>query len=201
MNQSTALARLRAADPAADLDPGVPSAVPDPALLTEIAAEPARRSWLRSPRRRWAAAGTAVAAAVAVLFVSAPWSAAYAVEKQSDGTVAVSFDAARLGDPGRLNRDLARAGARTVVMRMVSQADCPTPRPTPGVRLPVDYRPREDGVGIVVRPWEIPPGDILVFGYAIHQKPGDRVTLVRPMVVHQLPSCIGEPTPRAEDVH
>ncbi|GAA1363057.1 hypothetical protein [Catellatospora chokoriensis] len=208
---STALARLRAADPApTGADPHDPyaRAMLDRVLTgTEI---PQLRP--RPARRRWALAlaGTAVFAAAGVLAVAGPWSApaeAYSVATNADGSVEVSFDAAKLTDPAKLNAALARAGARTVVLGMAPDGQC-TGRPSfdvtyelpvPGTpefaTSPIEYRMGEDGVFIIIRPQYLPAADTLVIGYSIDHGTEGRSTMVRPVIVTTVPSCLTRPTP------
>ncbi|WP_155368540.1 hypothetical protein [Catellatospora vulcania] len=208
---STALARLRAADPA-------PPA-PDPsdlyarAMLDRVFTSPETPPIPPRPARRrfvMALAGTAVFAAAGVLAVAEPWAApaeAYSVGTNADGSVVVSFDAAELTDPAKLNAALARAGARTVVLGMVPADQC-TEQPAldAGYRLPIpgtpefataplEYQLGEEGVFVVIRPQHLPAADTLVIGYAIDDEAEGRSTMVRPVVVKTVPSCLVRPTP------
>lgn len=208
---STALARLRAADPAPpapDLHDPYARAMLDRVLAAaETPPAPARPA---RPRLAMALAGAAVLGAAGVLAVAEPWAApaeAYSVGTNADGSVVVSFDAAELADPAKLNAALARAGARTVVMAMVPDGRCAEqPALDAGYRLPVpgtpehtttplEYQLREDGVFVVIRPQHLPPADTLVIGYAIDDDTEGRSTMVRPVVVTTVPSCLVRPTP------
>ncbi|MEU8076272.1 hypothetical protein AB0B31_12575 [Catellatospora citrea] len=208
---STALARLRAADPAPPVaDPHDPyaRAMFDRVLTTPGAPPPPPRRARR--RLALALAGTAVFAAAGVLAVAEPWAdpaEAYSVGTNADGSVEVSFDAAELTDPAKLNAALARAGARTVVMGMVPDGQCagqPTfdvtyELPVPGTpefaTSPLEYQMREDGVSIIIRPQYLPAADTLVIGYSIDHDAEGRSTMVRPVVVATVPSCLTRPTP------
>jgi hypothetical protein len=141
-----ALSRLRDADPA-EATP-VDTLGTDPyahAMLTQILgsaddhslAEPNRTRRRRRIRRR-ALAG-AVVAAVVVTAVAAvvpmPWShgqmssAAYAVTKNADGTVAVTVRWNQLRDPDALNAQLRQAGVRAAVLLYSPPGQCRTPVP------------------------------------------------------------------------
>ena len=133
---STALARLRSADPLAS------RAVPDPqdvaarAMLEQILAErPGVAPGGRGSHRRLVMAGvvaTTAAAAVSMGVVTTPWShgrpaaAAYAVTEHGDGAVSVTVHWNELRDPAELNAELARLGARTVVMLRSADGQCRT---------------------------------------------------------------------------
>jgi hypothetical protein len=202
------LARLRAADPTlttTDADPRDPQAR---ALLDRVLAEPQES---RPPRRRRrlvaAVAGATVAAAATAFLVTEP-AAAYTVDKRDDGTVGVTFRADRLKDTRKLNAELARAGARTTVLRMVPADRCTAPLDMDPMfpflttatqaeldRYPVSYRPLDDGVVITIRPDKIPAGDTLAFGYAIRKDRDGSTTIVVPAVVRTLPPCMAIPTP------
>jgi hypothetical protein len=202
------LNRLRAADPALMMtgpDPRDPRAR---ALLERVLAAP-KASPRRHGRRRLgtAVAGATVAAAAAAFFIAEP-AAAYTVDKQADGSIAVSFSVARLRDTDRLNAELARAGARTVVMRMVRADRCTTPldmdpmfpfrstaTPEELDRYPVSYRLQDEDLIISVRPDRIPPADTLAFGYAVRNDRDGRTTIAVPAVVRSLPSCMAIPNP------
>jgi hypothetical protein len=109
---------LRAADPAAHLDPA-----PDAQLLADILAVERPRSG-RSLRRVAVGGLLAAAAAVAVLVLPMPWdhhgsrlgTAAYAVDRRSDGSVQILLRWDELNDPSGLQHALDAAGARTVVL-------------------------------------------------------------------------------------
>jgi hypothetical protein len=194
-----ALTRLRAADPAGATaaDPRSPQAQ---ALLERIVAEPAPT---RKRRRQLVAgiASAALAAAVATFLVVDPASA-YTVDRRADGSVVVTFRAERLKDPAKLNAELRRAGARTVLIRMVPADRCTQALDqdpafpfrtyaTPGEldRYPVSYQPEKGGVRIFIRPGKMPPGDTLAFGF-LHD---GHDTIVRPAVVRTVPSCMARP--------
>ncbi|NUO56169.1 MAG: hypothetical protein HOV78_05865 [Hamadaea sp.] len=200
------LDRLRAADPArthTDPDPRSPQAL---ALLERVLDAPVEPIPKRSRRRLIAAVtGAAVAAAVAGFFVATP-AAAYTVDKRPDGSVHFSFRAERLKDTAKLNAELARAGARTVVMRMVAADRCAealdmdpafpfltTATPEDLERAPVAYRVADGDVVITVRPEKYPTEDTLAFGYATRTDPDGRTTIVVPAVVRKLPSCMAIP--------
>jgi len=203
-----ALDRLRTADPAVtayDTDPDSPDArALLERVLTESPLAPRRRG-----RRQLAIGlvGATVAAAAAAFFIVDP-AAAYTVDKRADGSVVVSFEAGRLKDSAKLNAELARKGARTVVIRMVPADQCTTPLDLDPAfpfrndltaeqlnRYPVTYQPQSGGVVITIRPAKMPPGDTLAFGYAIHDDPDGRTTIVKPAVVRTMPPCIAIPTP------
>jgi hypothetical protein len=198
-----ALDRLRAADPArstTEPDPHSPQAL---ALLERVFTAPA------PPVRRrrlviGVAGATVVAAAAAAFFVAEP-AAAYTVDKHADGSVGLSFRAARLKDTVRLNAELARADAHTVVVRMVPADRCSEPldihpdfpfrtyaTPEEVDRYPVSYRLQDETVIITIRPDKIPNGATLAFGYAT---PDRHTTVAVPAVVRTMPSCMAIPTP------
>jgi hypothetical protein len=200
------LDRLRAADPALAMtepDPRHPQAR---ALLERVLAAP-QASPRRHGRRRLVVSAVAatVAAAAAAFFVAEP-AAAYTVDKNADGSIAVSFFASRLTDTRELNADLARAGARTVVMRMIPADQCTTPldmdpsfpflttaTPEELNRYPVSYRVQDGGMVITIRPDKMPPGDTLAFGYAVRDDDQGRTTIAVAAVVRTLPSCMAIP--------
>ncbi|MEV0567554.1 hypothetical protein [Dactylosporangium sp. NPDC050588] len=200
------LGRLRAADPALAMPEPDPRDSQAQALLERVLAVPQVSPGRRGRRRLVAAvAGATVAAAATAFFVAGP-AAAYTVDKHADGSIAVSFRADRLKDTDRLNAELARAGARTVVMRMVPADRCTTPldmdpmfpflttaTPEQLNRYPVSYRFQDTGVVITVRPDKIPAADTLAFGYAIRDDPDGRTTIAVPAVVRTLPSCMAIP--------
>ncbi len=218
-----AMARLRAADPAPHpatetTDPHSPMAR---AMLERVLATPqttAGAAETPAPRRRrrfalgFGAAGAV--AAVTAFTVLQPWSAgpAYSFEDRLDGSVAVTFRPDQLRDPATLNAELARRGARTVVMAMVAAGQCPAePDLDPSFRLlvdpteqelaeqlakwPVKYELHEESVLITILPERIPQGESLVFGYALLTAGGERTTMVRPAVVRSVPACLAQPTP------
>jgi len=167
----------------------------------------------RRPRRTLvlaAAAVVTVAAAATAFFVARP-TAAYAVDKHADGSIAVSFNANRLQDTRALNAELARAGARTVVIRMVPADRCTAPLdmdpmfpylpPTATQdeldRWPVSFQIRDDGLVITIRPGKMPAGDTLAFGYAIRSIPGGRDMFGKPAVVRTVPPCMAIPARRS----
>ena len=166
----------------------------------------------RRPRRKLvlaAAAVVTVAAAAAAFFIASP-TAAFAVDKHADGSIAVSFNANRLQDTSELNAELARDGARTVVIRMVPADQCTAPLdmdpmfpylpPTATQeeldRWPVSFHIQDEGLVITIRPDKMPAADTLAFGYAIRNIPGGRDTFGKPAVVRILPPCMAIP-PRA----
>jgi hypothetical protein len=163
----------------------------------------------RRPRRKLvlaAAAAVTVAAAAAAFFVVSP-TPAYAVDKHADGSIAVSFNANRLQDTSALNAELARAGARTVVIRMVPADQCAPPLdldpmfpylPSTATqeeldRWPVSFQTQDEGLVITIRPDKMPAGDTLAFGYAIRNISGGRDTLGKAAVVRTLPPCMAIP--------
>ncbi|MET7422053.1 hypothetical protein [Dactylosporangium sp. NPDC005555] len=202
------LDRLRAADPAltmTDADPRDPQAR---ALLERVLAAP-QASPRRHGRRRLAVAvaTAAVAAAGTAFFIAEP-AVAYTVDKHADGSIAVAFRAARLKDTKKLNAELARAGARTVVMRMIPADQCGTPldidplfpflttaTPAELDRYPVSYQVQDAGVVITIRPDKIPAADTLAFGYAMRDDRGGRTTIAVPAVVRTVPACMAIPDP------
>lgn len=197
-----ALNRLRAADPARsvpDADPQDPVAE---ALLERVFTAPQEPRRRAGRRRLILGVGAATVAAAATAFFIAEPAAAYTVDKQADGSVAVSFRAPRLRDTKRLNAELARAGARTVIMRMVPADQCTAPldihpdfpfrtyaTPEEVDRYPVSYRPTDDSVVITIRPDKMPPGASLAFGYAIRGS----TTLAVAAVVRTMPPCMAIP--------
>jgi hypothetical protein len=202
------LHRLRAADPALVMTEPDPGDARARALLDRVLAAP--QASPRRGRRRLvgAVAGAAVAGvAVAALLIAEP-AAAYTVDRRADGSIAVSFRAARLKDADRLNAELARAGARTVVVRMVPAGQCTAPldldpafpfvataTPEELNRYPVSYQVRDSSVVITIRPDRIPAADTLAFGYAMRNDRGGRTTIVVPAVVRTMPACMAVPDP------
>ncbi|NUR70270.1 MAG: hypothetical protein HOU81_05585 [Hamadaea sp.] len=200
------LERLRAADPTrtlTDPDPRGPEAL---ALLDRVLDSPAEPAPKRSRRRLVAGlAAAAVAAGTATFFLATP-AAAYTVDRRADGSVAVSFRAERLKDTAKLNAELARAGARTVVMRMVSAAKCgekldmdpafpflTTATPEVLERYPVSFKVADNTVIITIQPEKMPAADTLSFGYAMRKDSDGMTTIVVPAVVRTLPSCMAIP--------
>lgn len=203
-----ALDRLRAADSALTVTEPDPRDSQAQALLERILAAP-QVSPRRHGRRRLVVglASATVAAAATAFFIAEP-AAAYTVDKNADGSIGVSFRAARLTDTDKLNAELARAGARTVVMRMVPADQCTTPldmdpafpflttaTPEELNRYPVSYQVRDASVVITIRPDKIPAADTLAFGYAIRNDREGRTTTAVPAVVRTLPSCMAIPNP------
>src|SRR5689334_5362428 len=160
----------------------------------------------RRPRRKLvlaaAAAVTVAAAAAAALFVASPH-AAYAVDRHADGSIAVSFNANRLQDTRELNAELARAGARTVVIRMVPADRCtapldmdpmfpylpPTATQAELDRWPISFHVEDEGLVITIRPGKMPAGVTLVFGYGRRNTAGGGDTIGKAAVVRALPPC------------
>jgi hypothetical protein len=206
MNTTTgaALARLRSVDPVSGLP--VPDAqdVTARAMLDQILAEPPGGTpGHRRTRRRLVMAGvvaTTAAAVVAAGVVTTPWShgrpasAAYAVTTDGDGAVSVTVYWDQLRDPAALNAELARLGARTVVMQRSTDGACRTGVATdpahppylgikfdehPELRDPAKFRDYvwsqmpwidqtyrwTDGVAFTIRPNRIPTGDTLLIPY------------------------------------
>ncbi|HTJ36771.1 MAG TPA: hypothetical protein VL738_26410 [Dactylosporangium sp.] len=202
------LDRLRAADPAltmTDADPRDPQAR---ALLERVLGAPQASPRRHGRRRLVAAVASATVAAAATAFFIAEPAVAYTVDKQADGSIAVSFRAARLTDTKKLNSELARAGARTVVMRMIPADQCRTPldmdpmfpflttaTPAELNRYPVSYRFQDAGVVITIRPDKIPAADTLAFGYAMRNDREGHTTIAVPAVVRTVPSCMAIPNP------
>lgn len=203
-----ALDRLRAADPALAAHDTDPHSSHARALLERVLTDspvpPPRRV-----RRRLAIGITAatVAAAAAAFFIVEP-AAAYTVDRNADGSVVFSFRASRLNNPAKLNADLARAGARTVVIQMVPADQCTAPLDMDPAfpfrndltqeqldRYPVSYRPVKNGVVVTIQPAKVPAGETLAFGYAIRDDRDGQTTFVKPAVVRTLPSCMAIPTP------
>ncbi|MDI1463896.1 hypothetical protein QEZ54_23190 [Catellatospora sp. KI3] len=214
MNDRTAraMATLRAADPAPTApDPADPQAraLLERVLQTPDAPPPAPA---RGRRRLVVGVAGAAAFAAAAVFAVAQPAAAYTVQRNPDGTVAVVIRPSQLHDPDRLNAALARVGARTTVLRMVPADRCPTaPEVDPAfelpedatpeqlaaqiARFPVDYRMGDEEVLITIRPWLIPSADSLALGYAFASGPAGPTTYVRPAVVRTMPACLPMPTP------
>ncbi|GIH18861.1 hypothetical protein [Rugosimonospora africana] len=234
MNQLTdsALARLRAADPA-PARPDVQSpgaramldrvlsekAVTENAVTEKVVTEKLVRppAGFSTAGRRVAigAAGAAAIVAVSALAVVAPWSpgqpaSAYTVDKGPDGSVYVTVRLAQLKDPAKLNAELIRARANTLVMHMVPERRCATQpaidaafqlpsdataeqRAAQKAKLPLTYELRGGEVSIDIQPSRIPSGDTLVIGYEFLSGPRGRTSLVRPVVVSAVPPCLAGP--------
>ena len=197
-----ALARLRCADPASGL-PAV-DALDARAMVERILAEPpaVAPGGGRTPRRLvlGGVVAAATAAAVAAGVVATPWSngrpaaSAYAVTADGDGAVSVTVHWDELRDPAALNAELARSGARTVVMQRSADGRCRTGFATdpahpdhlrvnldehPELRDPAKFREyalsqrpwidqrssSADGVAFTIRPDKIPAGDTLLIPY------------------------------------
>jgi hypothetical protein len=200
------LARLRAADPALAMPDPDPRDSQAQDLLGRVLAA-AQASPGRHGRRRLVAAvaGATVTAAATAFFIVEP-AVAYTADKRADGSIAVSLRADRLKDTDKLNAELARAGARTVVIRMVPADQCTTPldmdpmfpflttaTPEQLNRYPVSYQNQDTGVVITIRPDKIPAAGHLAFGYAIRNDREGRTTIAVPAVVRTLPSCMAIP--------
>ena len=229
----TATARLRAVDPVAPdfaADPHGPIAQ---AMAERIVAAPASQAPPRRGRRRIVLAATTAAAAVAAVVTAGvivtPWShgrptaAAYAVDKHADGSIVVSVHWDDLYDPAKLNAELERVGARTVVMAMSSPGECTTPvavdaaHPTtvfvdvdehPELRDPaklraylltrspwIDELPDENAL-FTIHPDAMPAGDTLLIQYQFGDGPeAAQVSWLAtmPVLVTHVPSCIPSP--------
>jgi hypothetical protein len=202
------LDRLRAADPALTMSDPDPRDSQAQALLERVLSAPQASRRRHGNRRLVAAvAGATVAAAATAFFIAEP-AAAYTVDKHADGSIAVSFRAARLKDTNKLNAELARAGARTVVMQMIPADQCTTPldmdpmfpflttaTPEELNRYPVSYQIQDADLVITIRPDKIPAADTLAFGYAIRNDRKGRTTTAVPAVVRTLPACMAIPHP------
>jgi len=207
MNTTTgaALARLRSADPVSVLPAAHPDDVTARAMLDQILTEPSALPRLRRTRRRLVLAGAVAVTAAAVVaagVVATPWSngrpasAAYAVTADGDGAVSVTVHWDQLRDPAALNAELARLGARTVVMPVSTDGTCRTGFATdpahplilrikfdehPELRDPARFREYmwsqmpwldqtarwADGVAFTIRPDRIPAGDTLLIPYEL----------------------------------
>jgi hypothetical protein len=207
MNTTTgaALARLRSADPGSGMRAADPDDATARAMLDQILAEATPVPGRRRTERRLVLAGAVAVTAAAVVaagVVATPWShgrpasAAYAVTADGDGAVSVTVHWDQLGDPAALNAELARLGARTVVMRVSADGACRTgfatdPAHPPYLRIKFDEHPelrdparfREyewsqtpwldqtsrwaDGVAFTIRPDRIPAGDTLLIPYEL----------------------------------
>lgn len=216
-NLDTARARLRAADPADPVDPHDSSAR---AMFERIVTDPSEPVHVRtrSPRRRLALAGAAVAAVAATVtagVVTTPWShghpsnAAFAVDRKPDGSIGVAIEWDQLVDPAALNAELARLHARTVVFRQSQTCHAPLAVDraeqyrtdghrhivTPWVKFPED-----GGRGLItIYPQKIPAGDTIVFAYQLAVSSGTRAPDGQPyvagsygaVVVRSVPPCVG----------
>jgi hypothetical protein len=208
MNTTTnaARARLHSADPASTLPVPDPRDVTAQAMLERILAAPASGAPARHgrPRKcRLVMAGVVAvtaAAALAVGVVAMPWSrghpaaAAYAVAKHADGSVSVTVHWDELLDPAALNAELARRGARTVVMPRSAEGQCTTgfaTEPAHSDPVPIDFVEHPelrdptrfkayldalspwidyvagsgDGAVFTIHPDKIPAGDTLLIPY------------------------------------
>lgn len=225
-----ARARLRSADPAARLPASDPQDVAARAMLDQILAErPIVAPHRRPPRRRLAMAG--VLAATAAVAVSAgvvvtPWShgrpaaAAYAVTEQGDDAVSVTVHWNELRDPAALNAELARLGARTVVILRSADGRCRTGFATdpahsfgrvavedhPELRDPVklaEYLRTQmpwlghetelrDGAVFTIHPDKIPAGDTLLIPYELEPtQPPDRSDVgFQALLAPDVPACV-----------
>jgi hypothetical protein len=201
---SAALSRLRSADPGSSLPAPDPQDRAARAMLDQVLADrpgvaPGRRGGARRLVLAGAVAAT-VAAIAAVGVVATPWShgrpaaAAYAVTADGDGAVSVTVRWDELRDPTALNAELARLGARTVVMPRSPDGRCRTgfatdPAHPVVLRINLDEHPElrdpaaflaytrsqqpwldqtsrwAGGVAFTIRPDKIPAGDTLLIPY------------------------------------
>jgi hypothetical protein len=142
---------IRAADPAADAQPDArsPHAA---AMLAAILDQPrsarvARRSGRRPVRRVVIGGVLAGAAATVLLAAPMPWDhgggsltqSASAVTRLKDGSIRVVLRWSELADPARLQAELDRAGARTLVL--TTDAEVASPADIPACALPYYGRP------------------------------------------------------------
>ncbi|WP_188196725.1 hypothetical protein [Nonomuraea sp. SYSU D8015] len=146
-------------------------------LLEELRAEAATVSWEPLPARRparhlvtAAGLGAAVVAAVAVA-IPLMWDApAFAVVKNSDGTVTVRIN--EFVRPKELEKRLREAGVRAVIDYVPYGQTCREPRgenvPQPE-RMPL--RHTEDSPGFRIDPKDIGPDETLVI--QMHSANGD----------------------------
>jgi hypothetical protein len=205
--RTQALARLRAADPALAVRPDRQAPEARAMLETVLVAREETPRKVAPVRRRLAIglAGAAAVAAVSTIAVLEPWSggdpaSAYTLGRNPDGSLAVTFQASRLTDPARLNAELAREGARTIVMTMVPAGRCAEPSGVVPLfqrvtDSPVDYSQTGDEAPlIIIKPWLIPAGEMLVLGYAVRNGDRDRTTMVRPVLATSPPPCLAIPT-------
>ncbi len=224
----TARAMLRAADPAATQPTPDPDSAAAQALLERIVTTPATPRSRRAVRRRVALAAVGASAAVAATIagvVATPWShghptnAAYAVTRHTDGSVDVAVHWDQLGDPAALNADLAKAGARTVVMPHSTPGACTTsfvvvpghavPRIDPGLRDPAAFQAylrahdpwiepvsaSTDRAVFTIHPDKIPDGDTQLITYHIEPTTGDPagnedLNDISSLLVPDVPTCV-----------
>lgn len=217
--QAVALARLRAADPV-----GAP---PDPrgayahAMLERVfaAADAPVRSRAR-PVGRWIAAGSVGAAAATVasiLAVTTPWShgqaaSAYTVDRLPNGSLNITIQLGQLRDAARLNAELMRENAHTVVLQMVSANQCSLPpsivdqfaEPAPNspekaaIQQAVTWDLRTERAALVVNPQHIPANETLVVAFAVYQPPNGRGARIMVRIVPSVPRCLPAPPPPSE---
>lgn len=212
--QATALARLRAADPATlRPDPSGPyaRAMRERVLAADTPTRPRAR-----PTRRWIAVGSlgaAAAAAVSVLAVTTPWSqgqaaSAYTVDRSPDGSLDITIQLSQLQDPARLNAELQRENAHTVALRMTLPAERCSISPTvvdqfkePAPNSPekaaiaqsVSWGTRQGTASLIIHPEKIPLNQTLVVAYAVYRPPYGQGFLVSPRVVPSVPRCLPAP--------
>ena len=207
------ITELRAADPAADLNPSSTSPAAE-AMLQQVLAAPRVEARTHRPRRRLAyglVAAAALAAGTAVLTGlpgSAPDAQAsgYTVARHADGSVEVSIEFADFRDPAALQRSLRAQDVRAVVLSgdMAYEQGTPLP-PRPacakyrsmswgddGVTSddPFEFRfqgPR--GARLIVHPAALPADGTYVFEV---DSRGERVRAFSVGVaLGRTPTCVG----------
>jgi len=213
--QATALARLRAADPAIQRpDPSSPYAR---AMLERVlaAADTPTQSRAR-PTRRWIAVGSlgvVAATAVSILAVTTPWSqgqaaSAYTVDRLPNGSLNITIHLSQLQDPARLNAELARENAHTVALRMTLPADqcsispsivdqfkepAPNSPEQAAIAQSVSWGTRQETASLTIHPQKIPLNETLVVAYAVYRPPYGQGFLISPRIVPSAPSCLPAP--------
>lgn len=216
--RAVALARLRTADPAgAPPDPRGPyaHAMLERILAATDAPAPARAR----PVRRWIAVGSVGAAATAasVLAVTTPWShgqaaSAYTVDRLPNGSLNVTIQLGQLRDAARLNAELNRENAHTVVLQMLSANQCSIPpsivdqfaEPGPNspekaaIQQAVTWDLRTERAALVIHPQQIPVNETLVVAYAVYQPPNGRGAWIMVRIVPSVPRCLPAPPPPSE---
>jgi hypothetical protein len=213
--QATALARLRAADPASRrTDPSDPYAH---AMLERVlaAADAPARSRAR-PIGRWIGVGAVGAAAVtaaSVLAATTPWSqgqaaSAYTVDTLPNGSLSVTIQLRQLQDPTQLNAELQRENAHTVALRMLPANQCsdspstliqfaePAPNSSDraaALQQVVSWTTHDETESLIIDPQKIPLNETLVVAYAVYQLPHGWAERVIPRIVSSVPRCLPAP--------
>ncbi len=213
--QTKALARLRAADPAAVAAGGSPDAASPYAravLERVLAAGDAPVRPRTRPVGRLVAAGAVGAAAAvvaSVLAVTTPWThgqaaAAYTVDKLPNGSLHVTIRLAQLQDPARLNAELRRENAHTVALRMLPGNQCligpsiahqfaePDPNRAEQAVLgrTISWVDRAGTTRLVIDPRQIPADHTLVVAFATYHLAHGGAERVIPRIVPSVPRCL-----------